>query len=307
MTDTVLQTRGLTKYYGKDLALDHLDLKIPKGCICGFIGRNGAGKTTAIKLMLGLLKPTAGSASLLGCDCGELTPAIRQRIGYVTEGHRLIRWMSIAQLEKLQRAFYPKQWDRKLFADMIEYFGLSKRKKIKHLSNGQRAQVSLALTLAPNPEFLIMDDPTLGLDPAIRRQFLEGMIKLIMSENRTILFSSHILADVERVANRIVVLDKGVLRANCTLEEFRSSIKRFKFSYKEKVPANIEIDGLLRCRSFENQLELTLVGTAEAKIEQWASYSGAESYQPVIMNLEDQFIEYTESAGKKRLFQWETA
>jgi ABC-2 type transport system ATP-binding protein len=306
MTDTVLETSGLTKYYGKDLALDHLDLKIPKGCICGFIGRNGAGKTTAIKLMLGLLKPTAGSVSLLGCDCGELTPEIRQRVGYVTEGHRLIRWMTIAQLEKLQRAFYPKQWDRTLFADMIEYFGLSKKKKIKHLSNGQRAQVSLALTLAPNPELLIMDDPTLGLDPAIRRQFLEGMIKLIMSENRTILFSSHILADVERVANRIVVLDKGVLRANCSLEEFRSAVTKVKFSYKDQAPTNIEIDGLLNSRSFENQLELTLVGTDQAKIEKWASYSGAENYQPVKMNLEDQFIEYTEPAGKKRLFQWET-
>jgi ABC-2 type transport system ATP-binding protein len=306
MTDTVLETRGLTKYYGKDLALDHLDLKIPKGCICGFIGRNGAGKTTAIKIMLGLLNPTAGSASVLGCDCDELTPSIRQRIGYVTEGHRLIRWMTIAQLEKLQRSFYPKQWDRKLFADMIEYFQLSKKKKIKHLSNGQRAQVSLALTLAPNPEFLIMDDPTLGLDPAIRRQFLEGMIKLIMSENRTILFSSHILADVERVANRIIVLDKGVLRANCTLDEFRGEIKKFKFSYKDQATKSVEIDGLLNSRSLETELELTLVGTDQAKIERWAEYSGAENYQPVKMNLEDQFIEYTEPTGSKRLFQWET-
>ncbi len=126
MTDTVLQTNGLTKYYGKDLALDHLDLNILRGCICGFIGRNGAGKTTAIKLLLGLLKPTAGSSRLLGCDSQQLAPEIRQRVGYVTEGHRLIRWMTIAQLEKFQRAFYPKQWDDKLFANMIEYFELSK-------------------------------------------------------------------------------------------------------------------------------------------------------------------------------------
>lgn len=306
MTDTVLETRGLTKYYEKDLALDHLDLKIPKGCICGFLGRNGAGKTTAIKLMLGLLNPTAGSASLLGCDCTELTPSIRQRIGYVTEGHRLIRWMTIDQLEKLQRAFYPRQWDRILFADIIEYFGLSKKKKIKHLSNGQRAQVSLALTLAPNPEFLIMDDPTLGLDPAIRRQFLEGMIKLIMTENRTILFSSHILADVERVANRIIVLDKGVLRANCSLEEFRQQVKKIKVSFNEKAPTKVEIDGLLHCRSLNNELELTLVGTEDEKIEKWIKYSGAEKFQHIKMNLEDQFIEYTEPPGNKRLFQWES-
>ena len=169
MSDIVLETEGLTKYYGSSLAVDHLDLKIPRGCICGFVGRNGAGKTTAIKLMLGLLEPTAGSSRLLDCDSSALTPAIRQRIGYVTEGHRLFRWMSIAGLEKFQRAFYPNQWDEKFFADMIEYFELPKKKKIKHLSNGQRAQVSLAVALAPNPELLIMDDPTLGLDAGIRR------------------------------------------------------------------------------------------------------------------------------------------
>jgi ABC-2 type transport system ATP-binding protein len=188
MTETVLETEGLTKYYGSTLAVDHLNMRIPRGCICGFVGRNGAGKTTAIKLMLGLLKPTAGSSRLLGCDSAALTPAIRQRIGYVTEGHRLFRWMSISELEKFQRAFFPKQWDDKFFADMIEYFNLPKKRKIKHLSIGERAQVSLALALAPNPELLIMDDPTLGLDAAIRRQFLEGMIELIMREGRTVLF-----------------------------------------------------------------------------------------------------------------------
>ena len=306
MTDTVLQTNALTKYYGADLALDHLDLNIPRGCICGFIGRNGAGKTTAIKLLLGLLKPTAGTSHLLGCDSQQLTPQIRQRVGYVTEGHRLIRWMTIAQREKFQRAFYPKQWDDKLFNDMIDYFELSKNKKIKHISNGQRAQVSLALTLAPNPELLVMDDPTLGLDPVIRRQFLEGMIKLIMSENRTILFSSHILADVERVANRIIVIDKGVLRANCTLEEFRVAVKKINVSFKDQAPANVDIEGLLHCRKDDKELELTLVSTPEEKIDQWVKTSGAEKYQPVKMNLEDQFIEYTAPKGRKKLFQWET-
>ena len=305
MIDTVLKTEALTKYYGNDLALDHLDMSIPRGCICGFVGRNGAGKTTAIKLMLGLLKPTAGTSKLLGCDSQQLKPSIRQRIGYVTEGHRLFRWMKISELEKFQRRFYPKQWDDKLFSDMIEYFSLSKKKKVKHLSNGQRAQVSLALTLAPNPELLIMDDPTLGLDAAIRRQFLEGMIKLIMSENRTILFSSHILADVERVANRIVVIDKGVLRANCTLEEFRYAVKKVKVSFTEHVPDEVNIEGLLHCRRSEKELELILVSTDEEKVKEWVQVVGAERYQVVRMNLEDQFIEFTAPTNRKTLFQWE--
>ena len=305
MIDIVLETSGLTKYYGSRLAVDHLDLKIPRGCICGFIGRNGAGKTTAIKMMLGFLQPTTGSSKLLGCDSQRLTAAIRQRIGYVAEGHRLFHWMSIAGLENFQRAFFPGQWDDKFFDDMMEYFGLSKKQKIKHLSNGQRAQVSLALTLAPNPELLVMDDPTLGLDTAIRRQFLEGIIELIMRESRTVFFSSHILSDVERVADRIVVVDRGMLRANCSLEQFRTAVRKVRVLFEGPVPEQVNIGGLLHCRRIENQLELILVGSADEQIAKWTESTGAREYHILRMNLEDQFIEFTAPPLRKRPFKWE--
>jgi len=214
--------------------------------------------------------------------------------------------MKIGELERFQRAFFPKQWDDKLFGDMIEYFELSPKRKIKHLSNGQRAQISLALALAPNPELLIMDDPTLGLDAAIRRQFLEGMIELIMRQGRTVLFSSHILGDVERVADRIVVIDKGVLRANCSLDEFRTAVKKVVFTFADSAPSDVDIEGLLHSRSSDKQLELTLVGTDEGRIAEWAGSVGAEEHHIVKMNLEDQFIEYTAGANHRRLFQWGT-
>ena len=305
MNEIVLETQGLTKYYGNILAVDHIDLKIPRGCICGFVGRNASGKTTAIKLMLGLLNPTAGSSKLLGCDSAALTPAIRQRIGYVTEGHRLFGWMSIADLEKFQRAFFPRQWDDKFFAEMVEYFGLPKKQKVKHLSIGQRAQVSLALALSPNPELLIMDDPTLGLDAAIRRQFLAGMIEIIMREGRTILFSSHILGDVERVADRIVVIDKGIIRADCKLEQFRKAVRKVILAFEDSVPPQVDIDGLLHCRRSEKELVLTLVSTDDDKIAELAKSAKAERYHIVNMNLEDQFIEYTAPPGRGKLFKWE--
>ncbi len=305
MTEYVLETQGLTKYYGNKLALDHIDLKIPRGSICGFVGRNGSGKTTAIKLLLGFLKPTAGSSRLLGCDSQDLTPAIRQRIGYAAEGHYLFRDATIGNLAGFHSAFFPDQWDSKLFWDMIEYFGLSKKQKIKHLSNGQRAQVSLALTLAPNPELLIMDDPTLGLDAAIRRQFLEGMIELIMRQGRTILFSSHILGDIDRVADRIVVLDKGVIRADCSIEQFRTAVKKVRFIFNQSSPQTVDIDGLLHLRRNDKELELVLVGTADEKIAEWAKSAGAKEYQIIKQNLEDQFIEYTAPAGRNKPFAWE--
>ena len=305
MNDIVIETQNLTKYFHKTLALDHLDLQVPRGCIYGLLGRNGAGKTTAIKLMLGLLRPTTGTATVLGCDSQNLTPQIRQRIGYVTEGHRLYRWMRIGELAKFQRAFFPGLWDTKLFDEMLDYFELSKKQKIKTLSNGQRAQVSLAITLAPNPELLIMDDPTLGLDAAIRRQFMEGMIQLIERQGRTILFSSHILSDVERVAERIAVIDRGVLRADCKLEEFRAAVRKVRFSFAEDVPGEVDIVGLLHKRQNEKELELTLIGTTDEQVDAWAESVGATYHKDIDMNLEDQFIEFTAPDTNRSLFQWE--
>jgi len=306
MSDTVLETKGLTKYFSNKAALESFDLQIPRGCICGFVGRNGAGKTTAIKLMLGFLEPTAGGSTVLDCDSMSLTPEVRRRIGYVTEGHRLFRWMNINQLENFQKPFFNENWDEEFFSEMIEYFELSKKQKIKHLSNGQRAQVSLALALAPHPELLIMDDPTLGLDPAIRRQFLHGMIRLIMQQGKTVLFSSHILSDVERVSSQIVVIDKGRLRAHCSIDKFRESIIKAKLSFTGPAPQNIDIEGLLNYRVLGNELELIFVETPEQIISEWAASAGAEDYEIIPMNLEDQFIEFTEPKKREKLFQWET-
>jgi ABC-2 type transport system ATP-binding protein len=304
MQDFVIQIHQLTKYYGSKLALDHLNLQIPKGSIYGLLGRNGSGKTTAIKLMLGLLKPTTGYATVLGCDCQDLTPSIRGQIGYVTEGHRLYHWMTIGALEDYQRAFFPDKWNGPLFNEMIDYFELSKKQKIKSLSNGQRAQVSLAITMAPDPDILIMDDPTLGLDVAIRRQFLEGMIHLIQQKGKTILFSSHILSDVERVVDRIAVISDGVLRADCTLEEFRNSIRKVHLVVSDASSRKFNLPGLLHERRNENHLELTLAGTTEQEIVRAIETVGIKEYKLIEMNLEDQFIEFTAKDKKTTLFQW---
>ena len=306
MQETIIQTQNLTKYYGKHLALDHLTLQIPKGCIYGLLGRNGSGKTTAIKLMLGFLTPTCGSSAILGCDSQALTPAVRAQTGYVTEGHHLYRWMTIGTLEAFQKAFFPDRWKKTLFDEMLEYFDLSKKQKIKSLSNGQRAQVSLALTLAPDPDVLIMDDPTLGLDVVIRRQFLEGMIHLIQKKGKTIIFSSHILGDVERVADRIAIIEKGALRADCTLETFRQSIRKVHFIFEAQPPDTLQIPGILHQRQRQNHMELTLVNTTDQQIQQAVKQAGIRRVETVELNLEDQFIEFTERQKSKPLFPWET-
>jgi ABC-2 type transport system ATP-binding protein len=305
MSDYAIETQGLTRYFGRNAAVNHLDLKISKGSIYGFLGRNGAGKSTAIKMLMGLLEPTAGTCSILGCDSGRLSPGLKSRIGYITEGHRIDPWMTIKGLEKFQMAFYPDRWDSKLFGEMLEYFELPAGRKIKHLSNGQRAQVSLALTLAPDPEVLIMDDPTLGLDVLIRRQFLEGMIQLIQRKGRTIIFSSHILSDVERVADRIAVLDNGVLRADCSLDQFRSHVRKLRFYYSGPIPAEVSIPGLLYSKNDGSIVETVLIGTTDEQIEQFKCETKADSFTELALSLEDQFIEFTQPQKRRRLFSWE--
>ena len=187
---------------------------------------------------------------------------------------------------------------------MLDYFRLSAGRKVRRLSNGQRAQVSLAVAMAPDPDLLIMDDPTLGLDVVIRRQFLEGMIQLIQRRGKTILFSSHILGDVERVADRIAIIERGALRADCSLNEFRSAVRKVRLAVPDGMPDEVDIPGLLHSRRGESELELTLVGVSDGQVEAWADQVGAARCKPVSMTLEDQFIEFT-SPGDGRLFEWE--
>src|SRR5262249_2812399 len=147
-------------------------------------------------------------------DSADLSPAARRRIAYLAEGHPLYGWMRIAEAAQFLKPMYPT-WNQPLFEQIVEHFGLSPQARISRLSRGEQGQVSLALAIAPDPELLVLDDPTLGLDTVVRRDFLESIIHIIQRRGRTILFSSHILGDVERVADRIGVLVDGVLRVDC--------------------------------------------------------------------------------------------
>ena len=300
-----IETKDLTKYYGIYAAVDHLNLSIPKGCIYGLLGRNGAGKSTTIRMLLNFARPTCGMCRIEGCDSRELTPELLTKIGYINEGHKLYGMMKISEIQQYQASFYPDTWNNDLFNEMIEFFELAKNKRIKKLSNGQRAQVSLALTLAPDPEILIMDDPTLGLDVVVRRQFLEGMIKLIQRKGRTILFSSHILSDVERVADHIAIINQGRLRADCTMEEFRSAVRKVILHFDSTPPRELAIPGLLHYRQDEKTVEAVLIAPLEDALEQWCIDNNANIHSEVEMSLEDQFIEYTITPTKRHMFSWD--
>lgn len=290
MSQYVIETKGLTKYYGNKLALDQLDLRIPKGEIFAFLGRNGSGKTTAIRMMLGLLKPSLGTSSILGCNSQGLTREYRNRIGFMTEDHFLYPWMTIAECARFQRSGVPN-WNHHVFQTIIDHFNLSTKTKTRNLSRGERAGVCLALTLAPEPELLILDDPALGLDPVARMSLIEAMLAVTRKGDRTILFSSHIINDVERVADRVAILDRSVLRVNCSIEDFRNHLRCWSLEFPMGFPDLPEIPGLVHVHQFENKLELT-IANPDDKTEQILGSLGASIVEPHDLSLEQSVINY---------------
>jgi ABC-2 type transport system ATP-binding protein len=290
MSDAIV-TQRLTKYYGRQRVVDTLDLRIPCGSVYGLLGRNGAGKSTTIKMLLGLVHPDRGRIQLLGEDAAGLPPATRARIAYLAEGHPLYRWMTIGQAVRFARAFYPR-WNGPLVEQILDHFELPQKKRIRHLSRGQRAQVALALAVAPDPELLILDDPTIGLDTVVRRDFLESMIQIIQRRGRTILFSSHILSDVERVADRIGVLVDGVLRVDCPTDEFKQSVKKIVLEFGRTPPEFPACPGLIGARPVGTRLELTVVKPNDEH-QQQIDRLQPRSQEVLDLNLEDAFIEYT--------------
>ena len=310
MAESVVETRNLTRYFGPKCVVRALDLTVPRGCVFGFLGRNGAGKTTTIRMLLGLLEPTRGSATVLGHDSRNLPPEVRARIGYLAEGHQVYAWMRVAECGEFQRRFYESRrsrsgsrghWNADLFHGVLKYFRLAPRDRVKNLSRGERAGLCLALTLAPEPELLVLDDPGLGLDPVARRALLESMVYVTRQADRTIFFSSHLIGDVERVADRIAVLDRGQLRACCALDEFRRRVRRVVLRFAGRPPELPAIPGLLHSLRTAGELALT-VANYDGQTEGLINTLGAERVEEVPIDLEEAFVSYLAERGERSFF-----
>lgn len=205
----VVRLQNVSKRFGRVTALDGVSFDVPPGRVCALLGANGAGKTTAIRILLGLERPDAGKTDVLGMDSQVHGLDIRRRVGYVAERPTLYEWMTVNEIGWFAAGFYPPGYQR-TYEQYVERFQLDGRQKIKDLSKGMRAKVSLSLALAHRPDLLILDEPTSGLDPLVRREFLESMVD-VASEGRSVLLSSHQVAEVERVADMVVILLGGRL------------------------------------------------------------------------------------------------
>jgi ABC-2 type transport system ATP-binding protein len=227
----VVEIRNVSRRFGAKLALDDVSLTVPAGSVFGLVGENGAGKTTIIKHVLGLLKAQQGTVRVFGKDPVADPVGVLSRIGYLSEEPDIPGWMRIDELMRYAQAFYPT-WDE-AYADRLRAdFGLQPSLQVKNLSKGQRARAGLVVALAYRPDLLLLDEPSSGLDPIVRRDILGAIIRTIADEGRTVLFSSHLLSEVERVSDHVAMVRGGKIVFSDTLDRIKERHFRAEFEFE---------------------------------------------------------------------------
>jgi ABC-2 type transport system ATP-binding protein len=262
--DLALETRGLTRLHGDKRALDGLDMALRRGGIHAVVGANGAGKSTLFRLLLGFHKADAGDCFVLGRRADALTPADRGRIGFVNEEHTLPAWASVDTVLAVQRAHYADRWSEQAFDSVIGSFDLSGRQRVGQLSRGERAGLNLALALGQSPELLILDEPTLGLDVVARRRLLGALVATVGDEARTIIYCSHQIDEVERLADTLLILERGRCASFSAPDAFCDRIGHWVADVPFKGPAPSEVPGLLQHRRIDGVHHYTVIDQGDA-------------------------------------------
>jgi len=264
----VIQTDQLRKSYGRFEAVRGLDLCVQPNRITGFLGANGAGKSTTIKMLLGMIRPSGGSGTVLGrkIDDERQSVDMRRSVAYVSEDKRLYAYMTVEQIIRFTRAFYP-DWRKDVERDLLKTYELPPDRKIRSLSKGMRTKLALLLALSRRPKLLILDEPGDGLDPCGVEQLLESLVAQ-SSQGTSIFFSSHQIADVERIADNICILDKGRLIMDASMDDLRQSYRQVTLVFSE-LPAEREFQlaGVERIRTCGYQMSVFASGNAEAIVE----------------------------------------
>jgi ABC-2 type transport system ATP-binding protein len=227
-SEVVLKTTGLKRSFGRHHAVDGVDVEVRSGEIYGFLGINGAGKTTTIRMLMGIIASQAGTITLLGETTRRTSVRLKKHIGYVSQDQNFYPWMSCERLGNFVGSFYPT-WDRTEFFRLLEIFDIPRGRKVSQLSGGMKAKLALALAITPKPKLLILDEPTAGLDPVARRDFLDIIASQARTYQRTTFFSSHLIDEVERCADRIGIIHAGKMRFEGALSKLREEVRRVRY------------------------------------------------------------------------------
>jgi ABC-2 type transport system ATP-binding protein len=290
MQDAAIFAQGVHKRYRKTHAVRDVELSLPPGCVCGLVGPNGAGKTTTISMLLGLIKPTAGRLSILGIDSTRDSFQVRQRVGYVPERHFIYQWMKIPQVLSFARMIYPT-WNRTECKRLVDLLQLPLKRRVKELSRGELAKLALTLALAHEPRVLILDEPTSGLDPIIRRSFLDTIAELIHQRDCTVLFSTHILSDAERIADRVVIMNHGRIIADESLDATRNRYIKASLLFPAVTNGDIVIPEAIRIHRAMREWVVIFPAIGEERVREIARGVGAMDCMIQPVSLDDAFFE----------------
>jgi ABC-2 type transport system ATP-binding protein len=262
VNDYVIHTEKLNLSYRGKQALDNLSLRLARGGVHAIVGANGAGKSTLFRVLLGFASADSGSATVLGCDSRALSPALRARIGFVNEEHTLPTWMRVNELAAMQRRLYPG-WNQERYRQVLSNFNVGDRQKIAELSRGERAGVSLALALAQCPELLILDEPTLGLDVVAKRAFLDALLQTSLDDGATVVYCSHQMEEIERVADNLVIMERGVLRHMSPPGDFCERVALWIADFPFRQPDAVHLPGVLEMRIIDSLTHLVVFDGGE--------------------------------------------
>lgn len=289
MNEAILEAAGVHKRFGRHAVLTGVDLTVPRGAVVGLVGTNGAGKSTLIRLLLGLLRPDAGAVRVFGEPSWHLSAGAKARLGYVAQTVQLYPWMKVEQVVRYAAAFYPT-WDLAWADSLLERWDVPRDRRVGPLSPGQVQKLGLVLALGHRPDLLVLDEPVAALDPVARREFLRSLVELTGDARHTVLFSSHITSDLERVASHVAVLQGGRIVLFDELDAVKDRVKRLRIVAAQPLPADFAVRGALRVE-VEGAQAVAAVSDLDGELigelrRHWQADVTVED-----LNLEDIFLE----------------
>ncbi|MFO1020498.1 MAG: ABC transporter ATP-binding protein [Planctomycetales bacterium] len=287
--NSVIQLSHVGKTFGTRHVLQDVSLEIPQGCVVGLLGTNGCGKSTLIKCLLGLLRISSGHIRLFGEDPWTLSPQAKSRLGYVPQEVRLFPWLKVRHVVAYTAAFYPN-WDHAWAESLLDRWELPRDDRVGPLSTGQVQKLALVLALGHRPELLILDEPVASLDPIARREFLRTILEIAQDEHHTILFSTHITSDLDRVASHVAVLQDGVITCHEELDLLKDQVKRLRIRAGEPLPGNFTLPGALRTEVDGNEALVSVRNLEPLSLENLRERYAAD-VAVEDLNLEEIFLE----------------
>ncbi len=263
----IAQMSNVSKRFGKIQALDNIDLEIRRGGIVGLLGANGSGKSTLMRHIVGLYLADRGRCVTFETDAAKLTPKELGRIGYVHQEGELIDWMTVEQMINYVSAYY-KTWNYELQDRYINDFDVSLDDRIGSLSPGQRQKAAILLAICFEPELLILDEPASTLDPIARNKFLDLLLQIIQNKNSAVIISSHILSDVEKVIDHTLIMQKGTLLRDCSLDALREEFIRFTLtSLNGQLPAELSFENVISCQTSDKKAFIIVQNDSRENLE----------------------------------------